>query len=81
LKISAVSGLEHAELDVSSWSFATAADAKDAEVEVSLGDQSLGSFPPDNTVQVALPGFDVTGRAHVDVALPDACPPETSYSP
>ena len=60
--------------DVSSWSFTTAADAKDAEVVVSLNGQNVGSFPLDNTPPAALPGFDDQGKAAVSFTLPDGTP-------
>ena len=60
--------------DVSGWSFTNADDIKDTEVVVKLGATTLGTFPLNNTAQAALPGFDVTGTASVDVTLPAATP-------
>jgi len=65
---------EHVTFDVSSWSFTGAADTKDTEVVVKLGDTVLGTAPLDNTVQSALPGFDETGTASVDVVIPAGTP-------
>lgn len=60
--------------DVSGWSFSTAGDAKDTEVVVKLGATTLGTFPLDNTIQSALPGFDTTGAAGVSLDLPAGTP-------
>jgi 5'-nucleotidase len=60
--------------DVSSWSFTTAPDAKDAEVVVSLNGSQVGSFPLDNTPPAALPGFDDQGKAVVSFTLPAGTP-------
>ena len=60
--------------DVSGWSFSNADDIKDTEVVVKLGATTLGTFPLDNTIQAALPGFDATGTASVDVTLPADTP-------
>jgi 5'-nucleotidase len=56
--------------DVSGWSFSTAGDTKDTDVVVKLGATTLGSFPLNNTIQAALPGFDATGTASVSVDVP-----------
>ena len=53
---------------LSSLAFSTAADLKDTQVEVSLGDESLGTFDVDNTIGTAV--FDEYGTATVDVVLP-----------
>ena len=51
------------------------ADPKDTEVTVKLGATTLGTCHADNTAQAALPGFDVTGTATVDVVVPAGrCP-------
>ena len=60
--------------DVSSWSFTTAPDAKDTEVVVSLNGDEIGSFPLDNAVPAALPGFDDQGKAAVSFTLPAGTP-------
>ena len=60
--------------DVSGWSFSNADDIKDTEVVVKLGATTLGTFPLDNTIQAALPGFDATGTTSVDVTLPAGTP-------
>ena len=64
--------------DVSGWSFSNADDIKDTDVVVTLGATTLGTFPLDNTIQAALPGFDETGKASVDVTLPAATPSGTA---
>jgi 5'-nucleotidase len=61
---------DHVTFNVSSWSMTHPSDVKDTAVVVTLGDTPLGSFPLDNTAQSALPGFDTTGKASVDVVLP-----------
>ena len=58
--------------DLSSLAFSTAADLKDSEVTVSLGDEVLGTFPVDNTIGTAI--FDEYGTASVDVVLPAGTP-------
>lgn len=60
--------------DVSGWSFSNADDVKDTEVVVKLGSTTLGTFPLDNTIQAALPGFDATGTTSVSVELPAELP-------
>ena len=64
--------------DVSSWSFTSAADAKDTEVVVSLDGEELGSFALDNAPPAALPGFDDQGKATVTVTLPADTPAGTA---
>ena len=64
----------HVLFNVSSWSMTNALDVKDTDVVVKLGATTLGTFPLDNAAQVAVPGFDTTGKASVDVVLP-ALPP------
>ncbi len=54
--------------DVSSLAYSTAADLKDAEVKVSLGNTELGTFPVDNTIGTAV--FDEYGKASVKVTVP-----------
>ncbi len=44
---------DHVKFDLSSLAFSTAADLKDSEVTVSLGDDVLGTFPVDNTIGTA----------------------------
>jgi 5'-nucleotidase len=60
--------------DVSSWSFTSAPDAKDAEVVVSLNGSQVGSFPLDNAPPAALPGYDDQGKAAVSFTLPAGTP-------
>ena len=62
--------------DLSSLAFSTAADLKDSEVTVSLGDEVLGTFPVDNTIGTA--AFDEYGTASVDVVLPAGTPAGTA---
>lgn len=54
--------------DVKSWAMSTAADVKDAELVVSLGDTELGRFPVDNTIGTVQ--YDDYGTAKVTVTLP-----------
>jgi predicted extracellular nuclease/2',3'-cyclic-nucleotide 2'-phosphodiesterase (5'-nucleotidase family) len=61
---------DHVRMEISGWSMTNTADLKDDEVTIKLGDTALGSVPLTNTPQAALPGFDVTGTASVDVVLP-----------
>ncbi len=61
---------DHVLFDVSSWSMTNAMDLKDTNVVVKRGATTLGTFPLDNAVQTALPGYDTTGTASVDVVLP-----------
>jgi 5'-nucleotidase len=66
---------DHVKFNVSGWSMTNSADTKDTEVVVKSGSTTLGSFPLDNANQAALPGFDVVGKASVDVVVPnDAAP-------
>ena len=67
---------ERVRFGLSSLAFSTAADAKDEQVRVSLGDQVLGTFPVDNTIGTAV--FDEYGTAAVDVALPASTPVGTA---
>lgn len=62
----------HVTFSVGSWAMSTAADAKDATLQVKLGDDVLGSFPVDNTIGDAL--YDPYGKASVDVTLPAGLP-------
>jgi 5'-nucleotidase len=59
---------------VSSWSMTNALDTKDTEVTVKLGGATLGTAPLDNAPQAGLPGFDIVGKASVDVVLPATTP-------
>ncbi len=61
---------DHVTFDVSGWSFSNAADPLDTEVVVKLGATTLGTFPLNNAIQAALPGFDATGTTSVDVVIP-----------
>ncbi len=63
---------DHVKFDLSSLAFSTAADLKDTEVTVSLGDDVLGTFPVDNTIGTA--ATDEYGTASVDVVLPAGTP-------
>ena len=65
---------DHVTFDVSGWSFTNAVDTKDTEVVVKLGATTLGTAPLDNAAQAALPGFDIVGKASVDVVLPAGTP-------
>jgi 5'-nucleotidase len=65
---------EHVKFAVSSWSMTNALDMKDTEVTVKLGSTTLGTATLDNAPQAALPGFDVVGKASVDVVLPANTP-------
>lgn len=56
-------------LSVASWSMSTAADVKDAEISVLVGDEEIGTAPLDNTVSTV--AEDETGKATVTVTLPD----------
>ncbi len=62
----------HVRFAVGSLAMSTAADAKDAELQVKLGDQVLGSVPVDNTIGTAV--YDQYGTATVDVVLPAGTP-------
>jgi 5'-nucleotidase len=65
---------DHVKFDVSSWSMTNALDTKDTEVTVKLGGATLGTAALDNAPQAALPGFDIVGKASVDVVLPSTTP-------
>ncbi|WP_248147784.1 bifunctional metallophosphatase/5'-nucleotidase [Microbacterium aoyamense] len=58
--------------DVKSWTMSTAADVKDTNVDVSLGNRSLGSFPLDNSIGTAV--YDDYGTASISVDLPANVP-------
>ncbi len=58
--------------DVKSWSMSTAADVKDTELVVSLGDQVLGNFPV--TTALGTDPYDNLGTATVSVQLPTGLP-------
>ncbi|MCW3494370.1 5'-nucleotidase C-terminal domain-containing protein [Microbacterium sp. SSM24] len=58
--------------DVKSWSMSTAADVKDSEIIVSLGDKVLGTAPV-STVLATDP-YDNLGTAAVSVKLPANAP-------
>ena len=61
--------------DVSGWSMTNTLDTKDTSVTVKLGATTLGHAATlDNAAQAALPGFDVTGKASVDVVIPPGTP-------
>lgn len=62
----------HVTFAVGSWAMSTAADAKDATLQVKLGDEVLGSFPVDNTIGTEV--YDPYGKASVDVTLPAGLP-------
>ncbi|MFW5473306.1 ExeM/NucH family extracellular endonuclease [Knoellia sp. CPCC 206450] len=66
---------DHVRFTLSSLAFSTAPDTKDAQVAVSLGGQSLGTFPVDNTIGTAV--FDEYGTATVDVVVPASTTPGT----
>jgi hypothetical protein len=48
---------------------------KDTAVTVKLGATTLGTATLDNAAQAGLPGFDVTGKATVDVVVPNTQAP------
>ena len=58
--------------NLSSLAFTTAADTKDAQVSVKLGDTELGTFAVDNTIGTDV--FDENGKASVSFALPAGLP-------
>ena len=62
---------DHVLFNVSSWSMTNVLDTKDTEVVVKAGATTLGTFPLDNAAQLDLPGFDITGKASVDVVVPN----------
>ena len=61
----------HVLFNVSSWSMTNLLDTKDTDVVVKAGATTLGTFPLDNAPQAALPGFDIVGKASVDVVVPN----------
>lgn len=63
---------DHVTFDISSWTMSTADDLKDAEVQVKLGDEVLGTATLDNTIGTAV--YDQYGTASVDVVLPEDAP-------
>ena len=63
--------------DMSSLSMTGPGDTKDTEVEVSLGDEVLGTSPVTTTLQTVLPGFDEVGTANVNVKAPDCVTGDT----
>ncbi len=62
---------DHVKFDITGWSMTNALDVKDTGVLVKLDGTTLGTFALENTPQIALPGFDITGQAAVDVVLPE----------
>ncbi len=62
---------DHVLFNVSSWSMTNALDTKDTDVVVKAGATTLGTFPLDNAPQASLPGFDIVGKASVDVVVPN----------
>lgn len=66
--------------DVSSWSMTGADDKKDQQLRVRAGRPSLGNFAVDNTVQAALPGFDVTGSSDVSLTVPGCVNADTKLT-
>jgi predicted extracellular nuclease len=66
---------DHVLFNVSGWSMSQAEDAKDTAVTVKLGTTTLGTATLDNAPQPALPGFDVVGKAGVDVVVPNTQTP------
>ena len=58
--------------NLSSLAFTTAADTKDAQVSVKLGDTELGTFAVDNTIGTDV--FDENGKASVSFTLPAGLP-------
>jgi 5'-nucleotidase len=65
---------DHLKFDVTGWSMTNPVDVKDTDLLVKSGATTLATVPLDNTPQAALPGFDVTGKASVDFALPGNIP-------
>lgn len=61
----------HVKLAVGSWAM-SGTDLEDAELQVKLGDQVLGTAPVDNTIGTAV--YDPYGTAAVDVVLPASTP-------
>jgi len=66
---------DHVKFDVSGWSMTNTLDTKDSAIEVKLGGTTVQTATLDNAAQAALPGFDVTGKASVDVVVPNNTPP------
>ncbi len=62
---------DHVLFNVSSWSMTHPLDAKDTDLVVKAGATTLGTFALDNAPQGGLPGFDITGKASVDVVVPN----------
>ena len=58
--------------DVKSWSMSTAADLTDSEIVVTLGDQTLGTFPV--ATVLGTDPYDNLGTARVSVQLPAGLP-------
>lgn len=58
---------------VASWSMSAPGDAKDAEILVTVGGQTIGTLPVDNAIptSTALRPFDNTGVATADLVIPD----------
>ena len=63
---------DHVVFDVSSWTMSTAADRKDEQIQVKIGDQQIGTATLDNTIGTDV--FDQYGKAGVDVVLPGGLP-------
>lgn len=63
---------DHVRFGISSWTMSTADDLKDAEVQVKLGDEVIGTAPLNNTIGTAV--YDQYGTASVDVVLPEDVP-------
>ncbi|HET6984998.1 MAG TPA: 5'-nucleotidase C-terminal domain-containing protein, partial [Kribbella sp.] len=64
---------DHVKFDVSSWSMTNAADTKDTAVTVKAGSTTLGTATLANAPE-SVPGFDSTGKASVDVVVPNDQP-------
>ncbi|MBM9460080.1 ExeM/NucH family extracellular endonuclease [Nocardioides sp. zg-536] len=62
--------------DVSSWTMSTADDAKDSEIQVRLGDTTLGTVAVDNTIGTAV--YDQYGKASVSITLPATLPADAT---
>ena len=56
--------------DLTSLSMTGPGDIADAQVEISIAGEPLGTAPVTTTRQASLPGFDEVGTASVDVTLP-----------
>ena len=61
---------DHVAFSVSGWSMTNTLDTKDTAVTVKVGATTIGTATLNNAAQAALPGFDVTGTANVDVVVP-----------